>query len=52
MKVLIMLTAFGVAIGCRYDRFDLRALGAVTLGVGLVVGVQTFNIVFRYIGVD
>lgn len=52
MKFLLFLVVVGVLAGCRSRSFRWREVGIIALVVGLLVSWQTFNIMFRYIGVE
>ena len=52
MKALLLIILFSVAVGMFSDRLRWRELAVLAVGVGALVGWQTLNILFRYIGVE
>lgn len=52
MKTLLLLVLVGIVVGTRSRSLRWKELGAIAGIVGLIVAYETFNILFRYIGVE
>lgn len=52
MKILIILFLVGTFVGLQSNRLRWREMAIIAGTVFLIVGWQTANIVFRYIGVE
>lgn len=52
MKTLLIIVVFAVAVGLRSERLHWRELGLLALFVSAITFWETFNILFRYIGVE
>lgn len=52
MKILLIIVAGSIAVGLKGTRMSWEKLFVLCLGIGSIVALQSFQIVFRHIGVD
>jgi hypothetical protein len=52
MKTLLLISIFSIIVGAKSDRLRWREILLIAAGIGALVFWQTFNILFRYIGVE
>lgn len=52
MKSLLLITVVSIALGTKFKRLRWGELLIIAAFIAAIVGWETFNILFRYIGVE